>query len=166
MLLRLLPYKDPARLVYACADLKKRNVYDYFWSTPDYLDLKSHASETIEDAAGIQTFRGIVPHDDGTPEDVVFANVTPNTFRVLGARVVLGRDFDDNDGLPQSSRRQWRAAATSAQRLPTITIISQEYFQRRPRRQPRNPGASGRGKNGPVVVGVLERGVELLFRSR
>src|SRR5271155_3233456 len=45
VLLRPLPYKDPARLVYACNDLKTRNVYDYFWSTPDYLDLKSHASE-------------------------------------------------------------------------------------------------------------------------
>jgi hypothetical protein len=80
VLLRPLPYKDPSRLAYACADLLKRNVYDYFWSNPDYLDLKSHASETIEDAAGIQTFRGIMPHDDGTPEDIVFANVTPNTF--------------------------------------------------------------------------------------
>src|SRR5579871_2842465 len=80
VLLRQLPYKDPGRLAYACADLLKRNVYDYLWSNPDYLDLKNHASETIEDAAGIQTFRGIMPHDDGTPEDVVFANVTTNTF--------------------------------------------------------------------------------------
>ena len=162
VLLRPLPYKDPARLVYACADLKKRNVYDYFWSTPDYLDLRSHASETIEDAAGIQTFRGIVPHDDGTPEDVVFANVTPNTFRVLGARVVLGRDFDDNDGLPQPVAANG-ALPPPAQRLPTITIISQEYFQRR---FGGNPAILGHpvAKNGPVVVGVLERGVELLFR--
>jgi predicted permease len=162
VLLRPLPYKDPARLIYACADLKKRNVYDYFWSTPDYLDLKSHASETIEDAAGIQTFRGIIPHDDGTPEDVVFANVTPNTFRVLGARVILGRDFDDNDGLPQPVVANG-ALPPPAQRLPTKAIISQEYFQRR---FGGNPAILGHpvAKNGPVVVGVLERGVELLFR--
>jgi predicted permease len=162
VLLRPLPYKDPARLVYACADLKKRNVYDYFWSTPDYLDLKNHASETIEDAAGIQTFRAILPHDDGTPEDVVFANVTPNTFRVLGIHVVLGRDFNDADGLPQPVAANG-ALPPPTQRLPTIAILSQEYFQRR---FGGNPAILGRpiAKNGPVAVGVLERGVQLLFR--
>jgi putative ABC transport system permease protein len=162
VLLRPLPYKDPGRLAYACADLLKRNVYDYFWSNPDFLDLKNHASETIEDAAGIQTFRAIVPHDDGTPEDVVFANVTPNTFRVLGARIILGRDFNDNDSLPQPGAANG-ALPPTAQRLPTIAILSQEYFQRR---FGGNPAILGHPivKNGPIAVGVVERGTELLFR--
>ena len=32
VLLRPLPYKDPGRLVYACNDLKTRNVFDHLWS--------------------------------------------------------------------------------------------------------------------------------------
>ena len=162
VLLRPLPYQDPARLVYACTDLLKRNVYDYQWSTPDYLDLRSHAAATIEDAAAVQTFRGILPHDDGSPEDVAFANVTPNTFRVLGLRVVLGRDFNQNDGLPQPAAANG-ALPPPAQRLPTIAILSQEYFQRR---FGGNPAVLGHPvvKNGPIVVGVLERGAQLLFR--
>jgi hypothetical protein len=32
VLLRPLPYKDSERLVYACADLKTRSVYDNLWS--------------------------------------------------------------------------------------------------------------------------------------
>jgi putative ABC transport system permease protein len=162
VLLRPLPYKDPGRLAYACADLLKRNVYDYLWSNPDYLDLKNHASETIEDAAGIQTFRAIVPHDDGAPEDVVFANVTPNTFRVLGARIILGRDFNDDDSLPQTVAANG-ALPPADQRLPTMAILSQEYFERR---FGGNRAILGRPivKNGPIAIGVVERGAELLFR--
>src|SRR5260370_17422538 len=49
------------------------------------------------------------------------------------------------------------------QRLPIYAIASQEYFQRR---FGGNPAALGQPvvKNGPILVGVLERGVELLFR--
>ena len=34
VLLRPLPYKDPARLVYACADLRRRHLLDFLWSSP------------------------------------------------------------------------------------------------------------------------------------
>ncbi len=162
VLVRPLPYKDPGRLVYACTDLRKRNVYDYLWSTPDFLDLKSHAAATIEDAAGIQTFRGILPHDDDAPEDVAFANVTYNTFRVLGLRVVMGRDFNEGDAaLPPAAANG--APLPTGQAPPTSAIISQELFQRR---FGGNPAILGHPvtKNGPIVVGVLERGAELLFR--
>jgi hypothetical protein len=44
VLLRPLPYKDPGRLVYACNDLKTRNVSDHLWSGPNYMDLRDQAS--------------------------------------------------------------------------------------------------------------------------
>src|SRR4051812_41337475 len=67
------PYRDPARLVYPCSDLKTRNVTDHLWSGPDYLDLRNHASTTLEDVAAVSTVRTNFVRDDGTPEDTVLA---------------------------------------------------------------------------------------------
>jgi putative ABC transport system permease protein len=162
VLLRPLPYKDPGRLVYACSDMKTRSVYDFFWSAPDYMDLRDHASSALEDVAGVTTGRANWARDDGTPEEIAYAAVTPNALRVLGARVVLGRDFKDSDGLPGPATADG-APPPPDQRLPTYAIVSQEFFQRR---FGGNPAALGKPiiKDGPILVGVLERGVELLFR--
>ena len=162
VLLRPLPYKDPGRLLYACSDQLKRNVFDHFWSTPDFMDLRNHAAESLEDVAAVRTGRFSLANDDGTPQEVAFATVSANVFRVLGARVVLGRDFVDGDGLPQPTSANGGPPPPD-QRLPTYAIVSQEFFQRR---FAGNPAKLGQPivKNGPIVVGVLERGVELLFR--
>ncbi|MGD0773340.1 MAG: FtsX-like permease family protein [Candidatus Solibacter sp.] len=162
VLLRPLPYKDPGRLVYACSDMKTRNVYDFYWSAPDFMDLRDHASSALEDVAGLNTGRANWARDDGTPEEIVYAQVTPNALRVLGARVVLGRDFMDSDGQAQPTVADG-APPPPDQRLPTYAIASQEFFQRR---FGGNPAVLGKPiiKDGPILVGVLERGVELLFR--
>jgi predicted permease len=162
VLLRPLPYKDPGRLVYACTDLRKRNVFDYLWSTADLLDLREHASSTLEDAAGVNTFRIVFQHDDGTPEEAVQANVTTNLFRVLGAHVVLGRDFIDSDALPQPAAVSGQPPVP-AQQLPQYGLISYSYFRRR---FGGNPAILGKplAKGGAIVVGVLEPGIELFFR--
>jgi predicted permease len=166
VLLRPLPYKDPSRLVYACNDLKTRNVSDHLWSGPNYTDLRDHASNTanstLEDVAAVTTGRVTFARDDGTPEELAYADVTPNFFRTLGARVVLGRDFIDSDGQPQPAAADGTPPPLD-QRLPVYAIVSQEFFQRR---FGGNPAALGKpiAKNGPILVGVLERGVELLFR--
>ena len=162
VILRPLPYKDAARLVYPCSDLKTRNVTDHLWSGPDYLDLRNHASATLEDVAAVSTVRTNFVRDDGTPEDTVLAQVTPNLFRFLGARVMLGRDFTDSDGQPQPTTADGSLPPPD-QRLPAYAIASQEYFQRR---FGGNPARLGQPvvKNGPILVGVLEPGVELLFR--
>ena len=161
VLLQPLPYKDADRLVYACADLRRRNVYDNFWSYPDYLDLRNHASSAIEDAAGVRTGRFNLPYPDGTPEQLAFANATSNIFRVLGARIVAGRDFDERDTAPQPQPADG-AALPPSQRLPTYAIVSYELFQRR---FGGNRAILGQpiAKNGPVLVGVLQPNFELLF---
>jgi putative ABC transport system permease protein len=166
VLLRPLPYKDPGRLVYACNDLKTRNVSDHLWSGPNYMDLRDQAgnsaNSTLEDVAAIDTGRATFERDDGTPEEEVYAQVTPNFLRTLGARVVLGRDFIDSDGQPQPATADGTPPPLD-QRLPVYAIASQEFFQRR---FGGNPAALGKpiAKNGPILAGVLERGVELLFR--
>ncbi len=161
VLIRPLPYKDPGRLIYACDDLVKRNVYDHFWSAPDYMDLRDRAA-ALKDAAAVTTGRFNLMRDDGTPQEVAYAMVTPNLFRLLGVRVTLGRDFIESDGQPQPPGPNG-APPPPDQRLPTYAIASQEFFQRR---LGGNPAALGQPvvKNGPILVGVVERGVELLFR--
>jgi predicted permease len=161
VLLRPLPYKNPERLVYACADMLKRSVYDFLWSNTDYLDLRNHAGSALEDVAAVRTGRTNLPHDDGTPEQIAYADVTPNFFRVLGARIALGRDFIESDGMLEP-RTADGSPPPPNQRLPTYAIVSHEFFQRR---LGGDPAIIGQPivKNGPIVVGVLEPGFELLF---
>jgi putative ABC transport system permease protein len=162
VLLRPLPYKDPGRLIYACDDLLKRNVYDHFWSTPDYMDLRDHDA-SLEDVAAVRTDRGNILQDDGTPEDVAIASGSPNLFRLLGVRIVVGRDFIASDSQPQPLGPNG-APLPPDQRLPIYATASYEFFHRRFGGDPARLGQPI-VKNSPIIlVGVLEPGVELLFR--
>ncbi len=162
VLLRPLPYSHPERLIYACTDLRKRNVFDYQWSTADLLDLRATAASTIEDVAGVNTFRVVLQRDDGQPEEIAQAAVTTNLFRVLGAHVILGRDFIDSDAQPQPALPNGQPVPAGRQ-LPAYGIVSYEYFQRR---LGGNPAIFGKpiARGGAIVAGVLEPGVELYFR--
>ena len=163
VLLRPLPYKDPERLVLACHDLTKRSVKDFPFSNADYIDLRNGAKGQFEDLAGIFTFRNVLPRGDGSPEQVRMAAVTANFFQVLGARIAFGRDFTDADGQPQAPPPP--GAAPGAGRLPPIAIVSYAYFQRRFGGNTAvlgRPMATG-GPGGPVIVGVLAPGFELLL---
>ena len=101
VLLRPLPYRDAGRLVYACEDFKTRGVYDHLWSGPNYMDLRDHGNASLEDVAAVSTYRNILAHDDGRPEEYVYAVVSPNIFRLLGIRVIAGRDFSEGDAQPE-----------------------------------------------------------------
>src|SRR5579864_1368197 len=78
VLLRPLPYKDPDRLVLACSDMKKRSVTDFPFSNADFLDLRNSATKMFEEFAAVNTARAVFPREDGTPEQVPIAAVTPN----------------------------------------------------------------------------------------
>ncbi len=167
MLLRPLPYKNPDRLVLALMDLRKRNVKDLGFSNADYFDLRNGTKDAFEDLAAVSTGRGILPRPDGTPEQVHFAGVTPNFFRLLGGKIAYGRDFTEADGQPQPPAPQAGTAPNdqAPPKLPTIAILSYEYFERR---YGGNPSIIGHpiqttGGGGPLIVGVLAPRFELLF---
>jgi putative ABC transport system permease protein len=158
VLLRPLPYKDPDRLVLPWVEMRARHIFDGTFSADGMFDLRKIAT-SFEEIAALFTFRAPFPQDDGTPEQVGFGLVTPNFFRTLGAHMVAGRDFSDADGLPQPPADP--AARGAAQpRLPAISILSYEYWQRR---YGRDPNVIGRTVNGSLIVGVLEPGFELLL---
>src|ERR1700733_4590841 len=131
VLLRPLPYKDPDRLVVIGGDLRTRNIFDERESYENYADLRNATIAVFDDMAGVATFRGIVPRQDGTPEQVRTALVTPNFFRVVGAHIIAGHDFDTLDGQPGPPQDPAAAPAKQPPPLPTMAIISYEYWQRR-----------------------------------
>jgi len=169
VLLRPLPYRDSGRLVLACNDMIRRNVKDFPLSNADFLDLRRNATDAFEDFAAVNTGRGSLPGPDGTPERVRFAAVSPNFFRMMGGAIAFGRDFQDADGMPEPVVQQDPdnlAAPPPPPQLPTYSILSFEYFERRFGGNTSilgRPLPVGGGGPAPIVVGVLAPGFELLF---
>lgn len=163
VLLQPIPYKDPDRLVIAGAELRTRHVRDLQFSNADYIDLREGTKQLFEDFAGIFSFRQVLPLEDGTSEQVRLAIATTNFFRLIGAKIAIGRDFNDQDGIPQPAAQP--GAQQTATRLPVSAILSYEYFQRRfggntaILGQTLLTGAPIR----PVIVGVLAPSVRLYF---
>jgi putative ABC transport system permease protein len=166
ILLRPLPYRDPDRLVVAGGDMRTRTTYDVPLSVENYMDFANGTKAAFEDMAAVSTFRNIVLRDDGTPEQVKMAGVTTNFFRMMGATIAVGRDFIDQDGLPQPAPNP--AAAVGAPPPPPVrnrAILSHEYWQRRFGSNTAILGQPlGSAPNSPIVVGVLAPGFELFFQ--
>jgi putative ABC transport system permease protein len=164
VLLRPLPYRDPGNLVIAAVDMRARDVRDNPDSNENFVDLKNGAKTQFEDFAAVGiTGRTTVLRDDDTPEQVTVAPVTINFFRLLGAGIALGRDFNEQDGQPQPPPPLPGAPnAANAPRLPAIVILSHGYWMRRYGASPSVLGKTtlnGRAQ----IVGVLEPGFELFF---
>ncbi len=167
VLLLPLPYKDPDRLVIACSDLRNRNVRDFPFSNANFIDLREGTKNVFQDLAGVFTDRNVQQREDGTPEQVRSAVVTTNFFRLVGAKIALGRDFTEADGIPQPTPTPGGAqsGAQAPPPLPAMAILSYEYFQRR---YGLNPAILGHamftnGQFSPQVIGVLAPRFQLYF---
>jgi predicted permease len=163
VLLRPLPYKDPGRLVVMYGDLHARANFGMPFSNENFADIRNGTRRSFEDFAAVFTERQVVLREDGTPEHVRFALVTTNFFSLMGAKIVVGRDFDEADGQPQPLATP--GPDTQAAALPTMIILSHEYWQRRYGGNPQVIGQRlpGPGPQAQQIVGVLAPGFELLF---
>jgi putative ABC transport system permease protein len=164
VLLRPLPYKDPNRLVIAATDMRARNVRDFPFSNENFVDMRDGMKNAFQEVGGVLTNRMILSMDDGTLEQVQCATVTTNFFHVVGAKIALGRDFAEADGLLESpAPPPGVQQGTTAPDLPIVTILSYEYFQRRYGGDPAvlgHPLVAG----GPfIIVGVLAPRFQLYF---
>ncbi|HKU26778.1 MAG TPA: FtsX-like permease family protein, partial [Candidatus Sulfotelmatobacter sp.] len=170
VLLQPLPYKDPDRLVLAGMELRQRHVKDLQFSNADYIDLREGTKQQFEDMAGVFTFRGVRAAEDGRPEQVRTAIVTTNFFRLMGAKIAVGRDFQDDDAIPQPAPPPGAPApapgTAAPPQLPLMAILSHEYFERRFGGNTSILGqalvASG-GQPALTVVGVLAPNFKLYF---
>src|SRR5216683_1922438 len=165
VLLRPLPYQKPDQLVIIPSDMRNRGVKDFPFSNANFIDLREATKGQFQGLAGVFTFPITLTGEDGVPEKAHLGVVTTNYFQLVGARIVLGRDFIDDDGLPQPPPPAPGTQATPTPRLPVMAIISYEYFQRR---FGSNPAAIGQSLNkgkpfSPQIVGVLERHFQIYF---
>ena len=169
VLLRPLPYNDAARLGTIWSDLRTRNVVDFPLPPGDFFDLRN--TTTLFDGFGaITSFRPTIGGDgQGDSEQVFGAAVTTNLFDLLGHRVLIGRNFVEEDGRPQPAPPQGDAilppgAPPQQPPLPNIAIFSYEFWQRRYGGNESIVGKTIEFGNGRAdVVGVLAPGFELLF---
>ena len=165
ILLRPLPYADPARLVLVWGDMRNRGVTDFPFPPADYADLKQQAT-LFEDFAAVATGRAAISEGEGEPEQIRTAGATTNLFSLLGVRMAAGRNFIESDGTPQGPPPGDGAVgdAPPPPPLPASVILSHEFWQRR---FGGDPGIVGKfvdlGNQRSIIVGVLQPNVELLF---
>jgi putative ABC transport system permease protein len=169
VLLRPLPYAEAERLTLIWGDMRNRNVKDFPFPPGDFADLRKEAT-MFEGFAGVQTFRQSIAGDEvdrAEPEQISAGAVTTNFFSLLGARIALGRDFTEADGVPQPPPPPPgpnNAAPANQPPPPAIVILSHEFWQRRFGSDPNMIGRSiDLGGGRAQVIGVLAPGFELLF---
>jgi predicted permease len=172
VLLKPLPYPQPERLAILWGELRTRGVLDFPFSPPDFDDVRRSAT-LLEDITGVFPFRTVVSGENAESEQVAAAGVTSNFFRLLGAKVALGRDFTDADCTPppRPPAAQPGQAAVAPRTPPptpptTMVIVSHEFWQRRYGSDPQVAGRSinlGAGAGPAQIVGVLAPAFELLF---
>jgi predicted permease len=170
VLLRPLPYKDADRLVLVWGDMRARNVTDFPFSPGNYQDLK-RTSSTLEDVASVTPGRQGISIDGSAPEQVTISGVTPNLLKVLGMKVLHGRDFTEADGTPAPEpprpgpgQPPAPQAAAGPPPPPLMVILNHGFWQRRFGGDPKVVGKSfDAGGQVATIVGVLPPGFEILF---
>jgi putative ABC transport system permease protein len=164
VLLRPLPYADAQRLVLIWGELRTRNVRDWPFSPPDLRDLQQQSADVFDEIAGmIPAGRVPLAAPGGEPEQIRVGGATPNLFRVLGARILVGRDFvlDDGTPVPQLPNQAGPAGP------PVSAILSHAFWLRRFGGDQSIVGKDVELGNGHArIVGVLAPGFELLLPPR
>ncbi|MGC2108059.1 MAG: ABC transporter permease [Candidatus Korobacteraceae bacterium] len=145
VLLRPLPYTDPARLV--TLGESRRQAISYTASYPDYLDWVRNA-KSFQSLAGYAS-DAFTLTGNGEPKTIFSAMVTTNFFSTLGVTPLLGRDFMAGEDLPEGPG-------------PTVAIISYNLWKSDFAGDPKIVGRVVHLDNKPVtIVGVLPRDFEL-----
>ena len=169
VLLRPLPYGDADRLAFITQDLRARNVVDFPIGPGDVPDIRA-GLPSFESIAALQTGRNVPYTDkDGNAQLISVAGATPNIFKLLEVPVAQGRDFTDDDGTPNPvvplppPGQAPDPNAPPPPRLPTMGIISYDFWQRAFGGDPSIVGKTIT-VGGPIqVVGIASPRAELIF---
>ena len=102
VLLRPLPYRDPARLVVVHSVNNQKNIGQIRATALDFIDWRKQARSFDAMAGHIGT--GFTFTGDGNPEFVIGQVVTADFFDVLGVRPLVGRTFAADEFEPGRER--------------------------------------------------------------
>ena len=150
ILVRGLPYDHPERIVNVWSS-SDRNSQRQRVSLPDFEDYRRAATSLGGLAAFTVDGRMSLSDAENAPEPLTGSLVTPNTFRLLGQPVLLGRDFLPADG-------QRGADGT--------VILGHRVWRDRYGADPDVLGRVVRVDGEPAtVVGVMPDGVRFPFRA-
>ena len=146
VLLKPFTFRDPGRLV-VVREIKDE-LRSRFSAIPDnyrqFLRLKQNA-KTLEDAAIFQQGADSLSSSGDHPRMVGTVEASPNLFRLLGVRPVLGRDFVDSDAVKGSDN---------------VVLLSYEGWQTLFQANPQVVGQTLRlGMTPRTVIGVLPQGM-------
>ena len=170
VLLRPLPYPHPERLALIKSDMRARNVVNFPIAPGDYPDIRARVT-AFESIAGIAAFPGPFVTDDGKPEQIVIAGVTPNFFTLLGTRIAFGRNFVETDQTPPPPRPtlpngQPAPPPDPATLPPAIAILSHGYWERKFGADSSVIGKTVQIFGGPAtIVGVAEPNLNMVFET-
>ncbi|UWZ82819.1 ADOP family protein [Occallatibacter riparius] len=156
VLLRLLPYREPGKLVIAGMELRQNLPF----SNADFIrSARGHQVSFLRHGRRLYW-----PADRS--ERGQHAGAASLCHRHLtGARVMYGRDFNAEDGVPQPQAPPGGSAPAAPPKLPPVAILSYKYFMRR---FGGNQAVIGQtmqfsGGPGPVIAGALAPGFHLYF---
>lgn len=168
VLLRPLPYANPDQLAVIRTDMRARHVVDFPIAPGNMPDLLERAT-AFESIAGINAGIGTFAGDDGNPEQINVAGVTPNFFTVLGTRIAFGRNFTASDAAPPPPQPppapgQPALPPNPANQLPAMTILSHSFWERKFGGDSSVIGKTVQIFNAPAtIVGVAEPNLRIVF---
>ena len=112
-------------------------------SYPDFLDWRAQA-KSFEGMGIVHGIQVILSDKTGFPEYYFATEVSSNTFKLIGHRPMLGRDFTASDEIPGA---------------PAVAILSYGFWERRYGKDPAVLGRTFRLNGVPTtVVGVMPQG--------
>ncbi len=115
LLLRPFPYREPDRLVALRDDNPTKGINGAWVSYPNFAEWRASSRSLI----GLMAFAGNsfnLAAKDGVPEQVDGAQITWDTFQLLGVQPVLGRNFRIEEDRPGAER---------------VAMLAYELWQRR-----------------------------------
>jgi putative ABC transport system permease protein len=144
VLLRPLPYPEPARLVHVASWTAARGAQDMDFTDHlfAYYRDRNHSFESL----AVYDRTGFNFTDKGEPERLTGATVTYDFFRVLGRQPIYGRSFLPQEDTPGNNN---------------VTVLSHELWQRRFGGDPLVVGRSINLNNvATTIVGIMPPGFD------
>lgn len=148
--LRELPFAEPERLVVLTKTAPRLGASNMGSTGFDYLEWRRQ-QRSFEDIAAFNSQNVNLGGDDRRPERYSATFVTPNTFRLLGERPALGRDFLVEDAGPGAT---------------AVAILSHDVWRNRFAADAAVIGRAVRVDGTPVtIVGVMPPGFGFPLRA-